>query len=258
MNTFNKTAILSIASMFLFVASAGAEVAAPKTPKMEITSDAGKVIFRIENINPIKDKNGDVKQCSYIVTAYNRLDAMVKEANLDFSWQDNITGQYIKRIDDSSKLSANEIAEQLGEDVLEDKKETSKVSAKEETKSAPQFQPIVSPVKLFNIAPHSQKSFSYTVDTDKCFLLFNNLDFKVKNCIMEGKTVDDKDGCADKFNYISSKNPEYYVEFGDVPENVVQNQIEDEKNVEMEKVDNTYKEIVSTLEKVDTTLKNMR
>lgn len=258
MNTFNKIAILSLASLFMATSLANAEVKAPQeqnpqAPKMEKTSDAGTVIFRIENIKPIKDKHGDVKQCSYVVTAYNRLNTMIKEANLDFEWQDNVTGQYIQRIEDSAKLSADEIAENISADGAE-----AANNAKPEPKKAPQFQPIVSSVKLFNLAPHAQKSFSNTVDTDKCFLLFNNLNFQVKNCIMEGKTVDDKDGCTNKFNYISSKNPEYYVEFGDVPENIVQDQVEDEKNMEMEKISNTYNEIVSNLDKVDNTLKNMR
>ncbi|MBR3501943.1 MAG: hypothetical protein IKO06_03455 [Alphaproteobacteria bacterium] len=259
MNTFSKTAILCLTSLFMFANTNAAD--APKDAKanaqdkkMEKTSDAGTIIFRIESIKPIKDKSGDVKQCSYVVTAYNRLNNMVKEANLDFLWQDNITGQYIQRIEDSSKLSADEISEQLSSEEKDAKKDAS-VNA---PKVAKQFKPITSPVKFFNIAPHSQKSFSETVDTDKCFLLFDNLDFKVKDCLLEGQSADDKKGCADKFQYISSKNPEYYVEFGDVPENIVQDQIEDEKNMEMEKINNTYNEIVSSLEKVDNTLKSMR
>ena len=119
MNTLNKTAILSLATLFMATSLANAEVKAPQgqnpqAPKMEKTSDAGTVIFRIENIKPIKDKHGDVKQCSYVVTAYNRLNTMIKEANLIFAWQDNITGQYIQRIEDSAKLNADEIAENLG------------------------------------------------------------------------------------------------------------------------------------------------
>lgn len=264
MNTFNKSVVLSLASLLVCSSLTVAEVVAPQAPnaeakKFEKTSDAGTIIFRIENIQPIKNKQGNVTQCSYVVTAYNRLNRMVKEANLNFVWQDNITGQYLQRIDESSKLSPDEITENLSSDT----------PAPEPTKSlkaAPQFQPIVSAVKLFNIAPHSQKSFSNSVDTDKCFLLFDNLNYTVKDCTLDGeeKVVKDNDatkagnGCADKFNYINSKNPEYYAEFGDVPENIVQDQIEDEKNMEMEKIDNNYKEVVSTLDKVDNTLKNMR
>lgn len=267
MNTFNKSVVLSVASM-LFCSSLVAAEVAPAQPseteakKFEKTSDVGTIIFRIENIQPIKDKQGHVKQCSYVVTAYNRLNQMLKEAELDFVWQDNITGQYLKKIDESAKLTPAEIAENISAETPE--KEPVK-EAKETKSAVPQFQPIVSPVKLFNIAPHSQKSFSNTVDTDKCFLLFDNLNYKVNSCLLEGmaktEKADDKQaeaGCAGKFSYISSKNPEYYAEFGDTPENIVQDQIEDEKNMEMEKIDNIYKETVSTLDKVDNTLKNMR
>lgn len=263
MNTLNKSAIFGLASLLFCSSLAVSQVipnAAPnEAPKSEKTSDAGTIIFRIENIQPIKDKHGEVKQCSYVVTAYNRLNHMVKEANLDFVWNDNITGQYIQKIDESSKLSPDEITENLSS-------ESGKNTPTKSLKSAPQFKPITAAVKLFNIAPHSQKSFSNTVDTDKCFLLFDNLNYRVKNCSLEGEETVVKDNrvvqnggsCADKFNYINSKNPEYYAEFGDVPENIVQDQIEDEKNMEMDKINAHYNEAVSSLEKVNNTLINMR
>lgn len=255
MNTFNKSVILSLASVLFCSSVALAEADASKAPKNEAkkeekTSDAGTIIFRLENIQPIKNKKGDVSQCSYVVTAYNRLNQMVKEANLEFVWQDNITGPYLQRINESAKLTADEIAENIGPDIQTSDAEKSAKPAVQ------QFQPIVSNIKIFNIAPHSQKSFSNTVDTDKCFLLFENLNFTVKDCSLDKAEKDES--CVGKFNYISSKNPEYYVEFGDTPENIVQDQIEDEKNMEIEKIDNIYKEVISTLDKVDNTLKNMR
>lgn len=263
MNTFNKSFIISLASLLLgsslAFSATNTKAENKEAPKFEKTSDAGTIIFRIENIQPIKDKQGDVKQCSYVITAYNRLNQMVKEANLDFVWQDNITGQYLKRIDESSKLSADEITENLSADAP--------VNAPTKSlKESPKFKPIVSSVKIFNIAPHSQKSFSNTVDTDKCFLLFDNLNYTVKDCTLDGeenvvkdnKVVQSGTGCVDKFNYINSKNPEYYAEFGDVPENIVQDQIEDQKNMEIEKINNNYKEVITTLDKVDNTLRNMR
>ena len=263
MSTFNKSVVLSLVSLLfsasLVFAAANSQSEGEAAKKSEKTSDAGTIIFRIENIQPIKDKHGDVKQCSYVITAYNRLNQTVKEANLKFVWRDNITGQYLKRIDESSKLTADEITESLSS-------EAPVSTATKSLKSEAKFQPITSEVKVFNIAPHSQKSFSNTVDTDKCFLLFDNLDYTVKDCLLDGeenvvkdnKVVRSGSGCVDKFNYINSKNPEYYAEFGDVPENIVQDQIEDEKNTEIEKINNSYKEVISALDKVNNTLRNMR
>jgi hypothetical protein len=253
MKILHKSAVLSLASLLMSASlvTANADDTDSNAVKYEKTSDAGTIIFRIENIQPVKDKQGEVTQCSYVVTAYNRLDNTLKEANLDFIWNDNITGKYLKKIDDSSKLDPDEIANNL----------SSEVDIGEPTssfKSEAKFKPIVSSVKLFNIAPHSQKSFSNSVDTDKCFLLFDNLNFEVKDCTLDGGESEEASNCSDKFNYINSKNPEYYAEFGDVPENIVQDQIEDEKNTEIEKVNNRYKEISEALDKVDETLKNMR
>lgn len=259
----NKSVVCSLGGLLMFASTATAEVVAPqagadKSVKYEKTSDVGTVIFRIENIQPVKNKQGEITQCSYVVTAYNRLDTTLKEANLNFVWMDNITGKYLKKIDESSKLTQDEITNNFSSDV--DIIEPSK-SLKSEAK----FKPITSSVKLFNIAPHSQKSFSNSVETDKCFLLFDNLNYTIENCSLEGDEAVIKDNkvvksadCKDKFNYINSKNPEYYAEFGDVPENIVQDQIEDEKNIAVEKIKNSYDEISETLDKVDATLKNMR
>ena len=258
MNKFNKTAILSLASLLIYGACANAEVTAPgatDSPRAEKTSDEGMVIFRIENIKPIKDKRGNIKQCSYIVTAYNRMNTAIKEAELGFSWQDNITGSYIKRIDDSAKLTQDEISEQLDSELKEMKENAKKEQPKQ---NVLQFKPINTTVKVFNIGAHAQKSFSDTVDTDKCFLLFDNLNFQVRNCLVDGQKPGDKGNCNNKFQYISSKNPEYYVEFSDVPENVVQEQIEEEKNQELSTINSQYDEVVSSLIKIDETLKNMR
>ncbi len=262
MNKLNKIAFMSLASLLMYSACANAEVVSPKalqaqkaqkTQKTEKTSDEGKVIFRIENIKPIKNKQGNVRQCSYIVTAYNRMDTAIKEATLDFSWQDNITGKYIQQIEDSSKVAKDEITEQLDSDVAEMKQKQDN----NKSRTALQFKPIHSSVKFFNIGAHAQKSFSDTVDTDKCFLLFDNLNFQLKDCQLEGHKANDE-SCKDKFQYISTKNPEYYVEFSDVPESVVQDQIEAEKNKEMNETESRYNDIMSTLGKIDSTLNSMR
>ena len=259
MNKFNRMAFLGFASLLMYSVCVNAAVEAAQTPqeqKMEKTSDEGKVIFRIENIKPIKNKQGNIRQCSYIVTAYNRMDTAIKEAELDFSWQDNITGKYIQKIDDSAKVTGDEISEQLDSDLAE-MKQNSNNSNNNQQKALPQFKPIQSSIKFFGINAHAQKSFSNTVDTDKCFLLFDNLKFQVKNCQLEGRKVNEGN-CKDKFQYINSKNPEYYVEFSDVPESVVQDQIENEKNKEMSETNAKYNDIMSTLGKIDSTLNSMR
>ena len=264
MNMLNKSVVCGLGCL-MFASSAMADVVEPqaqpasdKSVKYEKTSDVGTVIFRIENIQPVKNKEGSIMSCSFVVTVYNRLDTMVKEANLNFVWQDNITGQYLKRIDESSKLNPDEITSNFSSDFSANEPSSS-------LKGPGKFKPIIAPVKLFNIAPHSQKSFSNSVDTDKCFLLFDNLNYTIESCSLEGDEAIVKDNevirsadCKDKFNYINSKNPEYYVEFGDVPENIVQDQVEEEKQVAVEKISDSYDEISEALDKVDTILNKMR
>lgn len=266
MNTLNKSVILALTSLFTGAVALNAEAAGDPGQQGKAfaygkTSDAGNIIFRIENIKPIKNKSGDIKQCSYVVTVYNRLDMPIKEANLNFTWYDNITGQYIQKMEESMKIETDELTDQLDSDA----KELNKNVRSAPQKTSVQFQPITSAVKFFSIAPHAQKSFSFNVETDKCFLLFDNLNFNVKDCIYEGQVLPKKNDhkakmatCANKFEYIDSKNPEYYVEFNDIPENVVQEQIEEEKNQELSNVNNGFNEVMATIDKLDNILRNMR
>ncbi len=90
MSRFNKillsgTALLMAVSVISPVSAEG---------KKEASSDAGAIIFRIENIKPIADKDGLINKCNFVVTAFNRMNKGVREAKLNFQWQDNISAKY--------------------------------------------------------------------------------------------------------------------------------------------------------------------
>ena len=66
------------------------------------------------------------------------------------------------------------------------------------------------------------------------------------------KVVSKGNSCGDKFDYIDSKNPEYYSEFKDVPESVMSKQIEDEK------ISNDYRDTMNNLKKVGNVLAEIK
>jgi hypothetical protein len=218
MSLTNKIILCGLSAGFLWASAAQAEVKtlinqetakpaagqsadATAIDQVTETSKPEAILFRVENITPISNKEGITTQCSYIVTVYNRSDRTLKDAKLQLTWADSISGKY--------KMENNKL----------------KVVSGEEAVSL-----IKSEVTLVNIAPHKQKSFEQRVETDKCYLLFDNTQFAVTGCDIEGLSKVDAGSCQPLFNYIDSKNPEYYSEFKDVPASVLQKQIEDEKS----------------------------
>lgn len=235
MNMFNKILLSGLGA--LTVLSLANPAAAEDKKADAETSKANAILFRVENIKPIADKDGLINKCTFMVTAFNRLDKGVREAKLKFNWQDNIAAKYT--------IENKEIKVNTG------KNATTNVSAE---------------ITLSDIAPHTQKSFEGSVDTDKCFLLFDNLNYTVDSCATEddkvemknSKVVSKANSCGDKFDYIDFKNPEYYSEFKDVPESVMSKQIEDEKAKEVEKISNDYRDTMNNLKKVGNVLAEIK
>lgn len=212
--------------------NAVAEAEAQKT--FEKTSEEGAIIFRIEDIKPLtNEKTGLIDKCSFMVTVFNRMDEEVKEATLDFMWRDTIAKKYKIADDDVQVVSKPEEALTL----------------------------ITKTITMEKIKPHRQKSFEEVVETDKCFLLFDQLEYQVKSCITENDKIvirnNKKIGtgsCGGRFDYINSKNPEYYSEFKDIPESVLQQQAEEEKEAELEGVNKAYDQVLATVDKIDAEL----
>ena len=235
MNMFNKILLSGLGALTVLSL---ANPAAAEDKKADVeTSKANAILFRGENIKPIADKAGLINKCTFMVTAFNRMDKGVREAKLKLNWQDNIAAKYT--------IENKEIKVNTG------KNAATNVSAE---------------ITLSDIAPHTQKSVEGSVDTDKCFLLFYNLNYTVDSCATEddkvemknSKVVSKGNSCGDKFDYIDSKNPEYYSEFKDVPESVMSKQIEDEKAKEVEKISNDYSDTMNNLKKVGNVLAEIK
>ncbi|MBR1825068.1 MAG: hypothetical protein IJ770_00575 [Alphaproteobacteria bacterium] len=207
---------------------------AENAKQIEKTSEEGAIIFRIEDIKPLtNEKTGLIDKCSFMVTVFNRMDVEIQEATLDFLWRDTIAKKYKIADDDVKAVASPEEAITL----------------------------ITKTVTIDKIKPHRQKSFAEVVETDKCFLLFDQLEYQIKSCIAEGDKIvirnNQKIGsgsCGNRFDYINSKNPEYYSEFKDTPESVLQQQAEEEKEAELEGVNKAYDGVLAVIEKIDAEL----
>jgi len=211
--------VLAFGCAFISTASVAAENVA--------TSEANAILFRIENIKPVENEDGLTDKCKFFITLYNRLDKDIKEVNMHLQWSDNIAAKYVI---DQDKVVAVDNAKQAVTLVEKD-------------------------IVLEKIPSHKQKSFEEYVDTDKCFLLLDQLTYKVDNCIAEGDKVVYKDNkligkgsCISNFNYINSKNPEYYSEFQDVPESVLEEQAKAAKQQELDEINQINENTVKSLQ----------
>lgn len=230
MSAMNKILTLGLACG-MALSFIGQAQAAKETSKRET------VIFRIEDIKPIENDEGVTSQCEFNFTVYNRMEKAIKEANIDLSWADNVAGKY-----------------KVNEDKLEVKKDAKKARFL-----------ISETVNIKDIAPHQQKSFKFVVDTDKCHVLFDQVEYKVNECIADGDEIkirnNKREGhgsCANMFDYINSQNPEYYSEFSDVPESELQ-QISDQRNKQdIQAIEDAYKNSIETLKKASNTLKEIK
>ena len=205
----------------------------PQKKEFEKTSDAGAILFRIENIKPLTNEEGLTDRCSFLVTVYNRMEKKIEKINMDFRWQDAIAKKY-QIVDDN-------------------------VEPVDDPKDAITY--IMKHVELEDVFPHQQKSFEQIVTTDKCFLLLDQLEYKVNDCIAEGDKITVKNNmqtnrgsCINNFNYINSKNPEYYSEFKDTPDSVLEQQAEEAKAHELAGVEEVYKKSLADLEEVSVEL----
>lgn len=233
MNLINKIPAAAFAAMLV---AANAAAAAGEAEKEPSSAESG-VIFRIENINPVKNKDDLVSKCEFFVTAYNRMDKSVEEAVLNLSWTDDVSAKY--KVEDGKVKTEK------------DKEKAKTVITKE--------------VTLKDIAPHKQKSFKEVVDTDKCFLLLDSLEYKVSSCIAEGDNIKIKDNkrvgsgsCAGVFDYVNSQNPEYYSEFKDLSAEELEKMAREESKADTKVVDDLYKNTLDLMKKTTETLDRIK
>lgn len=247
MSLTNKIILCGLSAGFLWASAAQAEVKNGADSEVTLNSEAKQagettdsataeetskpeaILFRVENITPIANKEGVTDECGYILTVYNRSDRPLKEAKLVLTWVDNLSGKY--------KLEESQLKVVSGEKAVSY---------------------INSEITLDGIAPHKQKSFEQKVKTDKCYLLLDNTKFNVTSCNVEGLSKAEGETCQSLFNYIDSKNPEYYSEFKDVPASVLEKQAEDEKKQELSKIDETIGKITQNMDETTELLRKLK
>ena len=205
-----------------------------KAASKDTKESKGAVIFKIHDIVPEKNTDGKVIYCNVGATFFNRTSDDVANVSLSLNWNDEIIGEII------------DIEEREERERLRDKPKAPKSRY---STSSFTSKMISASLKLPPIKVNQQITLKTKVDTDRCFLLLNDMDVVVNNCGTMS-TSSSRDKCSSFFQYISPKNPEYYNDFKEIS---WENQIaeEDEQVEQIQKdIDEIFKDTIKTIEEL--------
>lgn len=231
----NNKAKLLISSVALAATIGGFSVAnaAPDNTK----ENSGSVLFKIHDISPEKDVNGLVTECNISVTLYNRYNRALSNTQLTLIWDDEVIDEAISQEDMAQKetLRRNPQAR------------TSRYPTSGSTSAT-----ISTTVKLPLINAHQQISLKNKINTDRCFLLLNDMEVKANSCTFVGDATNAarNSGCNANFQYVSPKDPQYYTEFKEITYEETISAEEKELDQAQNNNSEIYTNIINTLSKI--------
>lgn len=204
--------------------------AAPSNAKESL----GEIIFKIHDIVPEKNADGNVVYCNIGATFFNRTKNDVANLAISLNWKDDVIGE-IMDIEEREER--------------EKKRSKSKEPRSRYSTSSFTSDMVTVDLKLPPIKVNQQITLKTKVDTDRCFILLNDMDVAATNCgtLSNGSS---KDSCSNFFQYVSPKSGEYYTDFKEIS---WENQIvaEDDLIAQIqEEVDGLFDETLKSLDSI--------
>lgn len=165
-----------------------------------------EILFKIHDIVPVQNREGEVIACDFSTTVYNRSTYNLREAVLDFTWKDTSLEEVIK----AEKEEDAEKNRNSGRAYSETERRTS--------------QEINAQVEVPSLKPYRQVTLSSRVNSDRCFLLIQNVEFNVQNCSAEGLAAGGRgtrrgggnNNCTKLFKFVSPESAQYYMDFKEI------------------------------------------
>lgn len=228
----NKTKLLISSLAFGAMLSTTTSVLAAEKENVDLK---GSILFKIHDIAPEKDVNGLVTGCNISITLFNRYERAVSNTQLQLDWDDEVIDEAISQEEMSQKEALRRNPEAR----------TSRYPTSKTTTPT-----ISTVVKIPLINARQQISLKNKVNTDRCFLLLNDMMVKANSCTFGGEGVSNTRGCQANFQYISPKDPQYYTEFKEVS---YEDQLSEEEKQLMEAKEVTgeiFNNITNTLKKI--------
>ena len=196
----------------------------------------GEVLFKIHDIVPEKDADGKVLYCNIGATFFNNTTVDLNNIALTLGWNDEVIGETIDQEERAAK---------------EQQRTNSRAARSRYSTSGFTSKTIRLSLKLPPMKAKQQVSLKTKVDTDRCFLLLNDMDVNVNNCgtaSMSGKVS--RRGCGNLFRYVSPAGAEYYTEFKEISPDQ-QAAIEDAAlDAEQKELEQIYNETLTAIQNI--------
>ena len=199
----------------------------------DATEKDNAVLFKIHDIVPIKNSEGDVVACDFNTTFFNRSPILIKEATLELSWQDKSLGEVIEN---EKKQDAAQNRRTRGYSKTErNNDQIVKVS-----------------LDVPSLKSYKQATVQTRVNTDRCFLLIEKAEFNLRTCSADGAGSSNRgrggnSECSRMFQFVSPEDAQYYMEFKPVTVDEEKAQLENQKLEAKSELDGIYTSTVETL-----------
>ncbi len=224
----------------------------------EMSSKPRSVLFKIHEITPVLNAEGLVTNCDFMVTVYNRTNDSLRPSKIDMGWSDEVSNIYL--------ADNEEKAEKKAVNVNTRRSAYNRTPQQEEKKLGD----VVTTVDVPALGSYKQVSVKASVKTEKCFMLLDNLEFKISACGIVGKDEETTSRrrnndisavsteCANLFEYIDSQNPEYHGEFKNISFSEQEKQIAEDKKHDISDLEDKYNKVVKNFEKAEKIISNIQ
>ncbi len=220
-----------------------------KTVTHDEADKTEEVLFKIHNIVPVKNSENEVVACDFDTTFYNRSPYNIKEASLELKWKDTSIEDVIE----------NEKAENK-----ENKRNTGRSYSETQRRTSEDISVVIDVPAVNN---YKQVTVNNRINTDRCFLLIENVDFSVSNCFAEnlagssGRTTrrnNRSSACSRLFKYVSPEDAQYYLEFKEITPEEENTREEAEKQASKKETNDIYTKTVNSLNSASSTIMTIK
>lgn len=258
MNMF-KNILYATLSMGVCASAFAAATPDKNAPAEEETTKPRAVLFKIHEIKPVENTEGEITNCDFLVTFYNRTTDSMRQAKLELGWTDKVSDRYA-----------------IGEEEKSDENENISANRRQvrDSRNAPQsLGEATTTVEMPALGSYKQATVRASVKTEKCFMLLDSLNYNVTSCSIIGKTDNSVANdarrsraaasrstgeCANLFQYVDSKNPEYYNEFKNISYSEQERLLANEKAQDTTEMEESYDKIMKNLEKANSVIADIK
>lgn len=209
------------------------------------------VLFKIHDITPVKSAEGEVVGCDFVATFYNRSSYTVRNASMNLAWKDEAISDVIEK--------------EKKEDAAKNRRGTSRGRSATERVTDADVEVMI---EIPTVKPATQVAVKSRANTDRCFLMIDNVKHSVKSCNLEtakggkanagGRGAGAAAGCNRIFQYVSAEDPQYYLEFKAVSVDAENAEREEANRKTKSQVEDMYRKAVSAIDTANTVVSGIK